>query len=93
MHSVCVYIFFCSIEKGLFSRCSKRSFFNSFKAVCEKFDRQDLLQAETYKDVKMMATDFQQAREAMLAKFKENKYGPWVSKPVEEEMFGWEEHR
>lgn len=34
-----------------------------------------------------MASDFQTAKSAMLKKFKENKYGPWVSKPVEEEMF------
>lgn len=39
----------------------------------------------------MLATDFQEAKERMLAKFKENGYGKWVEKPVEEEMFSWEE--
>ena len=71
----------------MFSRCSKRNLYNSFKKLCEKFDKQDLLSAQTYREAKEMATDFKTAKEAMLKKFKENKYGKWVSKPVEEEMF------
>ena len=76
-----------SIEKEMFSRCSKRHLFNSFKKLREKFHRQDLQQAQTYREAKDMATDFNSAKQAMLKKFKENKYGKWVSKPIEEEMF------
>ena len=81
------FISFCSVEKEMFSRCSKKNMYNSFKKVCKKFNRQDLLQAETYRDAKDMAQEFKMAREAMFKKFKENKYGKWVSKPIEEEMF------
>lgn len=78
-----------SIEKEMFSRCSKRNLYNSFKKVCAKFGRQDLQAAQTYREAKEMANDFKTAKEAMLKKFKENKYGKWVSKPFEEEMFNW----
>ena len=74
----------------MFSRCSKRNLYNSFKKLCEKYKRDDLLQAETYREAKDMAQEFKTARDAMFKKFKENKYGKWVSKPIEEEMFHWE---
>lgn len=77
-----------SIEKGkMFSRCTKRHFYDSFKQVCQRFGRQDLLQADNYNKAKEMAVDFQMAKQAMLKKFKDQKMRVWVSKPVEEEMF------
>nr|QAB05535.1 double-stranded RNA-specific adenosine deaminase 1 [Haliotis diversicolor] len=78
-----------AIEKGFFSRLTKKNLYDSFKKVATRFGRSDLLETETYYKAKMMAVDFQTAKSIMLKKFKENKYGPWVSKPVEEEMFCW----
>ncbi|XP_048241779.1 uncharacterized protein LOC124116840 [Haliotis rufescens] len=75
------------IENDFFSRLTKKNLYDSFKKVATRFGRTVLLEAETYNKAKMMASDFQTAKSAMLKKFKENKYGPWVSKPVEEEMF------
>ena len=34
-----------------------------------------------------MASDFQTAKALLYEKFRMNKFGPWVKKPVEEEMF------
>ncbi|XP_033751635.1 double-stranded RNA-specific adenosine deaminase-like isoform X2 [Pecten maximus] len=78
---------YTSIEKALFSRCTKKNLYDSFKQVCKKFGHQELLQYKTYNQAKMAATDFQQANKLMLKKMTENSYGTWVSKPVEEEMF------
>ncbi|KAK3103361.1 hypothetical protein FSP39_018710 [Pinctada imbricata] len=78
---------FTSIEKTLFSRCSKRSLYDSFQQVCQKFSRQDLLDASNYNDAKLKANDFVSAKKVLFSKMAEYKYGPWVSKPVEEEMF------
>ncbi|KAL3841433.1 hypothetical protein ACJMK2_019583 [Sinanodonta woodiana] len=78
---------YTGIEKGFFSRCSKRNLYDSFKKVCERFGKQELLAANNYHEAKRMAKDFLKAKETMLMKFKENKCGIWVSKPIEEEMF------
>ena len=75
------------VEKKFFSRVTKKSMYENFKRTCVKFNRSDLAQAENYHQAKMAAKDFQSAKMALYKKFKENKYGPWVSKPVEEEMF------
>ncbi|KAJ8298692.1 hypothetical protein KUTeg_022752 [Tegillarca granosa] len=80
-------LLYTKIEKGLFSRCSKKNLYDSFKKLCQKYGLVHLLQAKNYHETKMMATDFQAAKSAMLQKFKENGYGHWVSKPIEEELF------
>ena len=61
--------------------------FQQFKALCEKFGREDLIQDKTYYDTKKAAHEFQKAKILMVEKFKKTKYGPWVTKPTEEEMF------
>jgi hypothetical protein len=43
--------------------------------------------ADNYHKAKLMATNFQQAKNVMLKKFKDQKMRVWVSKPTEEEMF------
>ncbi|XP_021345781.1 double-stranded RNA-specific editase 1-like isoform X3 [Mizuhopecten yessoensis] len=78
---------YTSIEKAFFSRCTKKNLYDSFKQVCQRFGRQDLLQHKTYSQSKLAATDFQEARKVMLKKMTESNYGTWVSKPIEEEMF------
>ncbi|XP_061175331.1 double-stranded RNA-specific adenosine deaminase-like [Saccostrea echinata] len=76
-----------SIEKTLFSRCSKRNLYDSFKEVCLKLGKNNLLNFQTYGKAKQAATEFQSAKKALVLKLKQNNFGTWVSKPPEEEMF------
>ena len=69
------------------SRLCKASMYASFKELCQKSGRQDLLNVETYREAKGMATEFQKAKHKMCEYFKKSKYGPWVSKPMEQELF------
>ena len=69
------------------SRVSKGELYKSFKVVCQKYGRMDLLQADTYTHAKKMATDFQAAKELMFKKFRKSGFSRWVEKPVEEGMF------
>lgn len=41
----------------------------------------------TYRDAKLMAKDFQAAKEEMLRTFERRKFGAWVSRPIEEKLF------
>ena len=66
---------------------AKISMFQQFKQLCEKLGRVELVGGRTYHETKQGATEFQQAKALMVQKFKKTKYGPWVTKPVEEEMF------
>ncbi|XP_041365341.1 double-stranded RNA-specific adenosine deaminase-like [Gigantopelta aegis] len=75
------------IEKKFFSRVTKKAMYESFKKICVKFGASNLGQAKNYHEAKLAAKDFQSAKMALVKKLKENNYGPWVSKPVEEEMF------
>jgi len=61
--------------------------FIQFKQLCARFVRQDLLNIQTYTEAKLAAQEFVAAKEVMLKRFKDNGYGPWVSKPIEEKMF------
>ena len=69
------------------SRICKASLYNMFKEVCAKAQRDDLLQSDTYREAKEKATDFQSAKRAMFEGFRKSKYGSWVSKPPEQEIF------
>lgn len=69
------------------SRVCKAIFFQSFKETAAKFGRQELVNAESYSDAKKMATAFQEAKWKLLEHFRSLKYGSWVSKPIEQEMF------
>lgn len=69
------------------SRVCKAALYSSFKEISAKLSRQELMAAETYCEAKKMATDFQEAKRKLCDYFKSSKYGPWVSKPVEQEMF------
>lgn len=80
-------ICYTAIEKNLFSRLTKHSLYEEFKKVCQKFERQDLTNVNSYNKAKMLAIPFQTAKNVMLKKLKENNCGTWVSKPIEEEMF------
>ncbi|GFN76320.1 double-stranded RNA-specific adenosine deaminase [Plakobranchus ocellatus] len=87
-------ICYSGTEKQMFSRLSKRYLFSQFKKVCIALGREELLhppsgrgEEYTYCQLKHMSGEFVQAKEAMIQRFKETKCGPWVAKPVEEEMF------
>ena len=67
------------------SQVAKIKMYDLFKQTCQKYGRQDLLQAESYQKAKLMATDFQAAKNALYKKFR--KKGPRVAKPIEEKMF------
>ena len=57
--------------------------------MCQHLGQHNLLQADTYKEAKMAATNYQAAKAAMFHKFKASKLEEWVRKSAEEEMFCW----
>ena len=69
------------------SRICKAALYASFKEIVAKAGRQELVDVETYRNVKKMATEFQEAKQKLYDHFRSSKYGPWVSKPMEQEMF------
>ena len=69
------------------SRVCKAALYASFKEIAAKVGQQELVNAETYSEAKKMATGFQEAKIKLFHHFKSSKYGPWVSKPLEQEMF------
>lgn len=69
------------------SRICKASLYNLFKGICSKAQRDDLLNSETYREAKDKATGFQSAKRLMFECIRKSKYGSWVSKPPEQEMF------
>ena len=69
------------------SRICKAALYASFKEIGAKAGRQELVDVETYRDAKKMATEFQEAKQKLYDHFRSSKYGPWVSKPMEQEMF------
>lgn len=69
------------------SRICKAALYVSFKEIGAKAGREELMNVETYRDAKKMATKFQEAKQKLYDHFRSSKYGPWVSKPMEQEMF------
>ncbi|EDO49999.1 predicted protein [Nematostella vectensis] len=69
------------------SRLCKAALFESFKELCQRTDREDLLHADTYSQAKQMAVEFQNAKRELFECFQKSRYGQWVSKPMEQEMF------
>ncbi|XP_071100189.1 double-stranded RNA-specific editase 1-like isoform X1 [Haliotis cracherodii] len=60
------------------SRLSKQSFFASFRSLCRKFDRQDMLRT-TYKEAKLLSEDYQASKSTLYQHFQTCGYGPWYS--------------
>lgn len=69
------------------SRICKAALYTSFKEIGTKVGREDLVNVETYSEAKKMATEFQRAKQMMYEYFSSSKYGSWVSKPMEQELF------
>ncbi|ELT91961.1 hypothetical protein CAPTEDRAFT_183692 [Capitella teleta] len=76
-----------SDNKKATSRVSKVALYDLFKETCKHFKREDLLNASSYHDAKLKASEFQAAKKSMLKKLAASGYGSWVKKPTEEEMF------
>ena len=69
------------------SRVCKAALYTSFKEIGTKVGREDLVNVETYSEAKKMATEFQRAKQMLYEYFSSSKYGSWVSKPMEQELF------
>lgn len=69
------------------SRICKAALYASFKEIGTKIGREDLVNVETYSEAKKMAIEFQKAKQMMYAYFRSSKYGSWVGKPMEQELF------
>ncbi|CAL4094177.1 unnamed protein product [Meganyctiphanes norvegica] len=69
------------------SKVSKRTIYGLFRNLCSKIGRSDLLSVKTYKDAKLLATDYQTAKGILIKLCDENGYGKWMQKPAEEKMF------
>ncbi|KAJ8049439.1 Double-stranded RNA-specific adenosine deaminase [Holothuria leucospilota] len=70
------------------SRLCKMNLLKEFVEVCTLYNS-PVLQREldTYNNIKLTAEDFQKAKAFMKHLFRKGKYGTWVEKPVEVEMF------
>nr|XP_006819319.1 PREDICTED: double-stranded RNA-specific adenosine deaminase-like [Saccoglossus kowalevskii] len=66
---------------------AKASIYQEFRKLCEKMNRNDLLESATYHQAKKMAREYQQAKAYMIECFEKNNHGRWMLKPPEEEMF------
>ena len=86
-HLDIILFLFCRVNPNGSSRVCKKFLYGSFKEVCKKYGRDDLLSADTYAKAKKMATDFQSAKKAVMTKFRKSGFSRWVEKPVEEGMF------
>lgn len=70
------------------SRLCKAAFYGMFRELCRKVPQfKQLLEAETYREAKSLADDFQRTKQEMKKQFKLSKYSQWVSKPMEQDLF------
>ena len=69
------------------SRVCKAALYASFKEIGVKVGREELVNVETYSEAKKMATEFQEAKHKLYEYCRSSKYGLWVSKPMEQELF------
>jgi len=72
------------------SRLCKLVLMKRFQSlVCKKPELSNLFggASSSYKELKEQAVDFQKAKQCMLDRIRLLKYGPWVEKPVEQDMF------
>ena len=70
------------------SRLCKAELYKHFKSVCSKQQHlQPLTSFETYREAKEKSLGFQEAKAVMNEQFRNLKFGSWVKKPRELEMF------
>ena len=70
------------------SRLCKAALYGLFRQLCRNVpDSRHLLEAETYREAKTLAEDFQRTKQEMKKQFKSSKYSQWVSKPIDQDLF------
>ena len=70
------------------SRLCKAALYGLFRQLCRNVpDSRHLLEAETYREAKTLAEDFQRTKQEMKKQFKSSKYSQWVSKPMDQDLF------
>ncbi|XP_021945899.1 double-stranded RNA-specific editase Adar [Folsomia candida] len=76
---------------GIVSRLAKRMSFIRFLTLYRnQWGRRDGFVNLNYKEAKLMAGEYQKAKDAFQAHMKDTNYGTWISKPVEIDSFGIE---
>ena len=65
----------------------KRSLYEEFRNTCQLFNKDFLLNAETYGEAKQAARNYQDAKQTLFKSFEELGYGTWVNKPPEVDHF------
>lgn len=70
------------------SRLCKLELYKRFREVISKNERcAFLLKVDTYREAKEQASDYQTAKKCIIRKFRAQRFGIWVRKPAEQEMF------
>ncbi|XP_066538948.1 double-stranded RNA-specific adenosine deaminase [Hoplias malabaricus] len=69
------------------SRVSKSNLYRLFCELCRHCGRADLLALPSYAHAKMAATSFQQAKAQLFQALRQQGYGAWIGKPLEEKSF------
>lgn len=78
------------LHNGQLSRLSKRSFYTRFLKIRSKVpfrNGKELEHMEIYADAKVIAEDYQHAKEVVCKSFQEAGLGTWVKKPPEQDEF------
>jgi len=70
------------------SRLCKNNMFSSFNEVCEAVSAEQPYSTKLYIDIKKDAERYQVAKDVVVKQFYQSKCGAWVTKPVEQDMFG-----
>lgn len=66
---------------ALASRLCKAAMFSRFKSVSKEAQREELLNTVTYREAKMMAKPYQEAKNILKSHLARKGYGQWVEKP------------
>lgn len=70
------------------SRLCKNSMFRAFNEACEAVSGDQPYSNKLYIDIKKDAQRYQVAKGAVVKQFYQGKCGAWVTKPIEQDMFG-----
>ena len=76
-----------SFSFSVVSRLCKKSLFTDFSVMCRNLKKDNILDADSYRQVKDKAENYQDAKKALWQKFRSNKAGEWVLKPQEIDLF------
>ncbi|XP_023930977.1 adenosine deaminase domain-containing protein 1, partial [Lingula anatina] len=71
----------------LASRMCKAGFFHRYKEIAKMAKKHHLLKVNTYRDAKLSAQSYQQAKQVFYHYLQAGGWGSWVVKPPEQELF------